>query len=478
MNQPNRKRVGRRRFLQGALATSAAAAAVRINPAWGRAANAFEAGEGVVDTTPPLQVELAGFHVAEGRPGRLITGIRQAAAARALVLRVGDAVAAVVSVDIAIVSAEMAARVAARVAEATGIPAGHVRVCATHTHSMPAFQYLRQWGAIPRDYMATVEQKIVDAVRLAKADLAPAELSVGTARAAGGNFNRTAPKWKTDADYTPQATDDERWLDTAVHVLRFDRGRAGGGAGGGGKPAILWYHFSAHPVCFTDTLAGPDWPGMVAERVKDSEKVAPAFLQGHAGDVNPGDGQPWIGDAEKTAAAVHKAVREANAAAKPVKVDALVVKTGEVGVALDVALLKDQLDRYRKDPAACASGEWVDAGFAKAWFEAASKWDLSKTTHPTGVSAMRLGEVGWVFHPAELFSFYGLAVRHRSPLPHTLVVGYTDGIIGYLADPNRYKENGYEASVVPKILDIPPFIPTAARTFTDDVVKLANACFA
>lgn len=447
---------------------------LRTGPAWGRAAKPLEAGEGVVDTTPPLQVELAGFHVAEGHPPRLVTGIRQPAAARALALRVGDAVAAVISVDIAIVSAEMSARVRQRVKEATGIPAGHVRICATHTHSMPAFQFLRQWGAIPRDYMATVEQKIVDAVRLAKDDLAPAELSVGTARAVGGNFNRTAPKWKTDADYTPEATDDERWLDTAVHVLRFDRG----GVDGGGKRGILWYHFSAHPVCFGDTLAGPDWPGMVHDLVRESEGIAPAFLQGHAGDVNPGDGQPWIGDPNKTAAAVHKAVREANAAAKPVKVDSLIVKSGEVGVALDMPLLKDQLDRYRKDPKACETGEWVDAGFAKDWFDAASKWDLSKTVLPTGVSAMRLGELGWVFHPAELFSYYGLAARHRSPLPNTLVVGYTDGIIGYLADPNRYKENGYEASVVPKILDIPPFTPTAARSFTDDVVKLANACFA
>lgn len=462
--------VGRRQFLQGALAAGAAVAALRTSPVWGRAPGQFEAGEGVVDTTPPLQIELAGFHVAEGRPGRLITGIRQPSAARALALRIGNAVAAVVSVDIAIVSAEMSARVGRRVEEATGIPADHVRLCATHTHSMPAFQYLRQWGAVPQDYMGTVEQKIVDAVRLAKDDLAPAELSVGAARATGGNFNRTAPTWKTDADYTAGATDDERWLDTLVHVLRFDRA--------GGKRGVLWYHFSAHPVCFTDTLAGPDWPGMVHDLVKESEGIAPAFLQGHAGDVNPGDGQPWIGDPNKTTAAVHKAVREANAAAKPVKVDSLVVKTGEVGVALDTALLKDQLDRYRKDPAACASGEWVDAGFAKAWFDAASKWDLSRTTLPTGVSAMRLGDVGWVFHPAELFSYYGLAVRHRSPLPHTLVVGYADGIIGYLADPKRYKENGYEASVVPKILDIPPFTPAAARTFTDDVVKLAGECFA
>lgn len=472
MNAESIRRLARRRFLRGAAAAAGTTVAWSLAPrqAWGRAAGQFHAGEGVVDTTPPVGIELAGFHVVDGQPGRVISGIRQPAAARALVLRMGDAVAAVVSLDIAIVSAEMSARVRKRVAETTGIPADHVRLVATHTHSMPAFQYLRQWGAVPQDYMATVEQKIVDAVRLAKEDLAPAELSVGAARATGGNFNRTPGTWKTDAEFTKDATDEERWLDTLLQVLRFDRA--------GGKRPILWYHFSAHPVCYNDTLAGPDWPGLVHDLVRESERIAPAFLQGHAGDVNPGDGRAWIGDPNHTAAAVHAAVREANGAAKPVKVDSLIVRTGTVGVPLDVDAVKRQLEQYRTNPEACASGEWVDAGFAKDWFEAASKWDLSKPDLPTGVSAMRLGELGWVFHPAELFSYYGLSIRHRSPLPHTLVVGYADGIIGYLADPNRYKENGYEASVVPKILDLPPFTPTAARRFTDDVTKIANACFA
>jgi len=469
MIAPQRARIGRRRFLRSALTTAVVTAtALRANRARGAATPQLEAGEGVVDTTPPVGIELAGFHVTDGKK-RLITGIRQPTAARALVLRVGSEMAAVVSVDIAIVSREMSARVRQRVAETTGIPAAHVRLCATHTHSMPGFHPLRQWGAVPLEYMAAVEAKIVEAVQLAKADLAPAELSVGTSRAVGGNFNRTTAKWKTDEQFTPQATDDERWLDTLVHVLRFDRA--------GGQRALLWYHFSAHPVCYGDTQAGPDWPGLVDQRVRESEKLAPVFLQGHAGDVNPGDGKVWIGDAAKTASAVHDAVRAANAAARAIKVDALKVRAGQVQVPLDIPLLRAQLDRYRADPAACASGEWVDAGFAKDWFDDASKWDLAQIHLSTDVTALQVGELGWIFHPAELFSFYGLSIRSRSALPHTLVVGYADGIIGYLPDPKRFQEQGYEASVVPKILYLPPFTPTAGRSFTEDVVKLAKQCF-
>ena len=71
-----------------------------------------------------------------------------------------------------------------------------------------------------------------------------------------------------------------------------------------------------------------------------------------------------------------------------------------------------------------------------------------------------------LFHPAELYSCYGLAIRRDSPVADTLVVGYTDGIIGYLPDPKAYKAGEYAAIVVPKILDYPPFTPTAARQFT------------
>ena len=68
----------------------------------------------------------------------------------------------------------------------------------------------------------------------------------------------------------------------------------------------------------------------------------------------------------------------------------------------------------------------------KDWFESASKWDVAKTSYRAPVSAMRLGEVGLVFHPAELFSYHGLAIRRDSPFANTLVVGYTNDFIGYV----------------------------------------------
>ena len=455
----------RRREFLGRTVAAAGTAALGLRAGLLHAApsqSALRVGQGTVDTTPPLGIEMAGFHRAAGHERR-IRGIRQPTAARALVLAHGDDQAAIVSLDICGVSSGFSKALAAEVEKTAGIPAAGVRVCATHTHSMPGFRYFRQWGAIPPEYMAAVRKKAVEAVRLAKADLAPAEMLAGNQRVVGGNFNRTTSKWKTDAEFTKDSTAADRWLDTMLHALLFRRA---------GKPDVVWYHFSAHPVCYTDDNAGPDWPGLVEKKCLAERKVAPSFLQGHCGDVNPGDGKPWLGVPERVAEAVYAGLSGALDAAKPVKVDRLRMQNAVVPLPLDIELFKQQIEQYRKDPSKCNRGPWVDAGFAADWAKGAARWDLKQTTLPIGISALGLGDVGLVFHPAELYSFYGLAIRRSSPFQHTLVVGYTDDIIGYLPDPNAYKAGEYAAIVVPKIIDLPPFTPQAAERMAEEAGKL------
>ncbi len=451
------------------LVSAVSAAAMATTPKWTVAlesAGSLLAGEGVVDITPPLGIEMGGFHRKPGNERR-IKGIRQPAATRALVLRFGETEVAICSLDMLAVSKEVSARIREQVAKQVGIPADNVRVCTTHTHSMPTLCFLRQWGRVPEDYMATVEKKTVEAVRLAKADLAPAEVALGKSRAKGGNHNRTTKTFKTDEHFGKDSDDNERWLDTTVHALLFHRP--------GGKRTLLWYHFSAHSVCYADELAGPDWPGEVADLVRKNEKLEASFLQGHIGDVNPGDGRDWRGEIKQTVQAIYPALQQAIQAAKPVKIDRLQTVRREVRVPLDIALFREWLARYEKNPAGCSGGEWVDAEFAADWYRGNAKRALTETHLPTTASAIVLGPIGMAFHPAELYSFYGLAIRRDSPFADTLVVGYADDMIGYLPDPNAYKAGEYAAVVVPRILDYPPFVPTAAREFTAATVEMLKA---
>jgi hypothetical protein len=416
----------------------------------GAARPLLQAGEGVADITPPLGTEMAGFHRSPGQERRAAS-IRQPSSVRALVLSDGSTEVALVSLDVCAVSKDFCQKVCEQAARRSGIPAGNIHLSASHTHSMPTLKYFHQWGRLPKDFAELVAVRVVEAVEAAKRDLGPAELRLGKARVAGASGNRTSKVWKNDDLFTKESTDDERWLDTTLHALYFVREAP--------KGSLLWYQFSAHPVCFRDETAGPDWPGLVAEKLKRRMGLSPSFLQGHCGDVDPPR------DAEKVSDAVAEALGQAVAHARPLRVDAIGHVHLDFEIPLDVERVKEDLEKYRSTPEKCTGG-WVDAAFAREYYQSASSWDLGMTRYAAPMTALRLGELAVLLHPGELYSYYGLAIRRDSPFKETVVVGYTDDLIGYLPDPNAYKGREYSAIVVPKILDFPPFTPEATRGLT------------
>jgi neutral ceramidase len=423
----------------------------------------LRAGEGVADITPPVGTELAGFHKAPGQERRA-KGVRQPSSARVLILSTREGEFALVSLDLCGISREIAVAVKAELAQRASLRPENVRLCATHTHSMPTLRHFRQWGGLPADYAALVSKRVVEAALRARRDLAPAGFRLGKERVAGGNFNRTTKTWKTDEGFGRESTDKDRWLDTTLHALVFTREA--------GRRPLVWYQFSAHPVCYTDALTGPDWPGLVAAALQASDGMSPSFLQGHCGDVNPGAGNPWLGDPKATSEAIASALRRAIQSARAVPMDTVRQVTGTFDVPLDLEKERELLEKYRTDPAACVKGEWVDAGFSKEWSEIASKWDPSRTSYATPLSALRLGDVVLLFHSGELYSGYGLAIRRDSPFADTVVVGYTDDLIGYVPDPTAYQAGEYAATVVPKIMDLPRFKPGVGRAFIETALDL------
>lgn len=420
-------------------------------------AGEVRAGEGVTDITPAIGTELAGFHRSPGKERRS-TSVRQPSSARALVF--GNSVTnlfAIVSLDVCAVSQEFCQEVKKEIAGRSRIAAENIRIAATHTHSMPTLRYFRQWGRLPEDYRALVARRIVEAVELARNDLAPARLFLGKERVTGASHNRTSQEFKTDQLFTKESTDNERWLDTTLHALHFVREGTGRN--------LLWYQFSAHPVCYADETSGPDFPGLVSSKMKTQAGLSPSFLQGHCGDVN--SGTSGRGDAEVVSEAIVKGLRQAIKNAREVKVTEIRQAGATFQAPLDIEFHKRQLAEYHADPAQCTNGPWVDAAFAREWAEVAAKWDLAQTNYPTPMSALRLGDVALFFHPGELYSVYGLTIRRDSPFKDTLVIGYVDDLIGYVPDPKAYAGRPeYSAVVVPKIMSLPCYKPEVGRALT------------
>jgi neutral ceramidase len=421
----------------------------------------LQVGEGVTDITPPLGTELAGFHKPTGKERRSVA-VRQPASARALVFFTGTNRFALVSLDLCAVSQEFCRAVKEEISRKSGIAPENIRIAASHTHSMPTLRYFRQWGRLPEEYRDMVQRRVVEAVARACDDAAPAKLFLGKERVTGASHNRTAPNYKTDDLFTKESNDSERWLDTTLHALHFVREGAG--------RDLLWYQFSAHPVCYADENAGPDYPGLVAVKMKAQANLSPSFLQGHCGDVN--SGTSGRGDPEKVSDAIVTALQGAIKAARAVEVREIRQVTGTFQAPLDIELHKKQLEEYRADPAQCTKGPWVDAEFAREWYEVMSKWDVKETSYATPLAALRLGDVGLLFHSGELYSVYGLMLRRDSGFRDTIVIGYVDDLIGYVPDPTAYAQGEYSAMVVPKIMSLPCYKPEVGRALTAQGLEL------
>ena len=316
-----------------------------------------------------------------------------------------------------------------RVAEAVGIPADNVRICATHTHSSPTFLYLRQWAPCRSSTWPPRPTILSKRSPPPKTTSRPPDLYVGKSRAEGGNFNRTTTAFKTDKDFSADSTDAERWLDTTVHVLRFERS---------GKPDVLWYHFSAHPVCYTDGLAGPDWVGGAAELIRDKHRVVPAFLQGHAGDVNPGDGNPWLGDPGRTAAAVAAAVDRAigNSAEHAVKEMRLARTTFQAP--LDIELLKSSSSAIAPSLRNALPANGSTQVSPRRGTKAPGSGISSRRPPRRLCRRCCWATSGCCSTPVSCTAIM-VSISAAAPMEHLLVVGYTDGVIGYLTDPKAYR---------------------------------------
>ena len=391
-------------------------------------------GEGVVDISPPLGTALGGFHYSDPTRPRVTTAIHYPPEVRALVLSRSKMALAMISFDMLNVSFAMVRDVQTRIESQLGIPARHVRICATHAHSMPSIAFNRHWGDNNPDYEETVSQAMVKAVQLALKDQSSTRLFAGTARAVGANVNRTVRSGaRSDAEFTVDSTEQDRWFDASLHVLHFERA--------GGKRNLLWYNFAAHPTTYGGSgAAGPGWPGVVQQRLRAAFGVSASYLQGHIGDISP-TGR------EQTATLVTAAIIDAVESAREVPVDVLRVETQSVALPFD-------LETFRKNIAQHQDSSLFD----RDWYQAfASRYDFDKKTLPITLAAVRLGDIALLFHPAELYTVYGLEIQRDSPYQKTLVVGYADGYVGYVPDKNAYLRKEYAAAKVPRILNYPPF---------------------
>jgi neutral ceramidase len=223
----------------------------------------YRAGIARVDITPPVGHDMGGY--AARKHGS--TGIHDPLYATVLVIESGGNSIALITCDL---RSFVSTRVGQLAAERYGIKTTLINV--SHTHSGPLTWELRS------PWYAQAEDKMVDAIGLARKSMFPATLEIATGEIYLGHNRRLkdGKMWWRNAEALPSHPLDP----TVTALLVKDQG----------KTKAVLVNYACHP-----SILGPDnydysadYPGAMRRTIESQIPGATAlFIQGGAGDINP-----------------------------------------------------------------------------------------------------------------------------------------------------------------------------------------------
>ena len=415
----------------------------------------IQVGHAEIDITPAGEVDLSGY-VGREQPSM---GVRDPITCSALALSDGLRRAVIISCDLIGLTEESIDAVRALVSDRAGAPEPFVLVSCTHTHSAPATVELLGCGAIQREYLAELVPNMARCAMRALSSMAPATLRWGTSQCELGINRRNADG--PTPDRTLMALEVETDEDKCVlvryachcAVLDGDNREVSADLAGGCRDAL-------------------------ADRVGASTVV---YLTGACGDVNPA-GRGEIGPEEAGAELADAAV-VALRAAEPLP-DGSRLAYNEISVLLPIAvppvtqLLADAQREHDLHLECTYAGDSVGRrihAVREAWARQLAV-SAENGTVPEGVplrvSRLSIGPLTLVGLSAEAFNYFERMVRqaHGDAI---FIVGYANGLLGYLPSPEAFPEGGYEVEDAHKFyggLPLSPEAPAVAMAAIDRVL--------
>ena len=411
------------------------------------------AGLAVTDITPPIGYRMSGYF-----SERLSTGTSNPLCAKAVVLRQGEASAAMVFCDIIGLSLEVTSRARRKAAERTGIPASNILIAATHSHTGPLyFGALRKYfhdmavtehGSDPCEkvnYADQLVEKLAGVIAQADAAAKPVRLEAGSAEQKGLSFNRRFHMKNGTVRFNPGVLNPDIVrvagpIDPEVGIVSLRE------ADGDNDAIAAIINFTLHLDTVGGTKYAADYPYYLEQslREKYGDKFVLLFGTGTCGDINHIDvtkkerlKTEYIG---RTLAETVKAKTESlETIAEPL----LGVRSGIVEAPLQ-QFGPEEIAWARENIKKVGTGELSFLKQVEAYKILAVEMRRGRTI-PLEVQVFRLSrDVAIVGLPGEVFVDLGLAIKRASPFATTLVIELCQDAPGYIPTKKAFAEGSYE----------------------------------
>jgi hypothetical protein len=417
----------------------------------------LKVGFAEADITPAVGMEQPG-----GYGKSYHRSFHDACKVRAAVLDDGLHRVAVVGIDALAVHREMVQEARRAIARRTGIPAGAILMCASHSHSSgPVFGVRRgeydhasplvqalaydQSTVVDAKYYAHVQDEIVAAACQADASRVEAGCGVGRGSEARVSFNRrfrmtNGRTFTHPGQNNPDIVEAAGPIDPDVGVIgAWDKQ---------GKLLGCLVNFACHATTSPGGISA-NYVYYLEQTIRGvfGPKTVVVFLAGACGDVtqvdnrspsaNPG-GERWAQRVGGSVGAEAVKVLATMDAAALMPVDAK-------SAVLNIARRRPSPERVRKclellekDRGKVDPTEWL---FAKEIV----LLDAMLARQPTAeveVQAVQIGPAVLVANPAEFFCQLGLDIKAKSRFPFTFPVTLANGCVGYVPTEEAFGPHG------------------------------------
>jgi neutral ceramidase len=388
-------------------------------PAWGAETGALRIGVAKVDITP---TNLTGLTSQWGQP---LVSVHDHIFVRALVLDSGTNIAAIVSADL--VEFGDTAELRERIAREIGIPASHLIIAATHDHSAPkpSFKAAARTSATgAQAFTQNVYDKVVDALKQAKASLQPARMGIGTGKA-GVNINRDEYDSQNKLGWHLGVNPD-RPSDKTVWVVKFETLS--------GDPIAVLFNYAVHSVVAgpaTDQLTG-DLAGAAERYVEQhyQNKVIALFAIGAAGDQNPIFTGP--GERPEENVPVFQAI---DAEGLMLGAETVRIANGieETTAVARIAAAERTISCPTKTPTHLPPGPPAATGSSE-----------QPASLPIHLGLILVNQIAFTAVSGEVYTNIYWRLKKASPLSDTLMITLSNGRVGYIVDDAGYDTPTFE----------------------------------
>lgn len=436
--------------------------------------DSFQVGFGKVNITPEYSVPLSGYG---NSSQRMSTGLRSYLYAFCLAVSDGTNTVLLYSIDVGACYAPLVA-MRPNVAKALGYSVENVHFSCTHIHS--GVDLGNGTEASVGKYSAELEKWLIQAGKLALADLNPATMQIATVETEGLNFIRRYVL--ADGTYNGGDISDKSQLvghekdpDSTLQLVKFCRSDAND---------IILANFQLHP--HRDTageylyLIDSNIPGAFRDELEAKlENTSVIYFTGASGNIN---GHSAIAaenitpDYKAQGIALAGYALQAEGNYTPVDSGAVQIKTEQVVAVVDHTrdnlVVEAQLvwNRFLETNDKAASNEFgKQYGFssvhdASVVIQKAAMAD----TQTIDIHAVSIGDVALIAVPYEMFDTTGMHIKEQSPYEMTVVMYLTNEIYGYMPDKDSFAFGGYE-------VDITKFEYGTAELFEETYLEMLNA---